>query len=119
MDQEQIPTIPTPNVFQPTNPEITVSQPANPTTPTVTKTKNPGRIAAGKKLAENNKQKKLDQLSKKQTNLEIEQPKETSYQYYFYAGALAIGSYVLYRSCLLYTSPSPRDGLLSRMPSSA
>ena len=25
----------------------------------------------------------------------------------------------LYRSCLLYTSPSPRDGLLSRMPSSA
>ena len=26
-------------------------------------------------------------------------------------------SYV--RDCLLYTSPSPRDGLLSRMPSSA
>ena len=25
----------------------------------------------------------------------------------------------LYRVCLLYTSPSPRDGLLSRMPSSA
>ena len=25
----------------------------------------------------------------------------------------------LYYSCLLYTSPSPRDGLLSRMPSSA
>ena len=25
----------------------------------------------------------------------------------------------LYRNCLLYTSPSPRDGLLSRMPSSA
>ena len=24
-----------------------------------------------------------------------------------------------YSSCLLYTSPSPRDGLLSRMPSSA
>ena len=24
-----------------------------------------------------------------------------------------------YCSCLLYTSPSPRDGLLSRMPSSA
>ena len=29
----------------------------------------------------------------------------------FWAGAV--------RSCLLYTSPSPRDGLLSRMPSSA
>ena len=28
--------------------------------------------------------------------------------------------YGLYRqTCLLYTSPSPRDGLLSRMPSSA
>ena len=25
----------------------------------------------------------------------------------------------LINSCLLYTSPSPRDGLLSRMPSSA
>ena len=25
----------------------------------------------------------------------------------------------LYKTCLLYTSPSPRDGLLSRMPSSA
>ena len=25
----------------------------------------------------------------------------------------------LVKSCLLYTSPSPRDGLLSRMPSSA
>ena len=26
---------------------------------------------------------------------------------------------VIVKSCLLYTSPSPRDGLLSRMPSSA
>ena len=26
---------------------------------------------------------------------------------------------VMFVSCLLYTSPSPRDGLLSRMPSSA
>ena len=26
---------------------------------------------------------------------------------------------LLHRLCLLYTSPSPRDGLLSRMPSSA
>ena len=25
----------------------------------------------------------------------------------------------VYNTCLLYTSPSPRDGLLSRMPSSA
>ena len=28
-------------------------------------------------------------------------------------------SYALHGDCLLYTSPSPRDGLLSRMPSSA
>ena len=27
--------------------------------------------------------------------------------------------FLLYDVCLLYTSPSPRDGLLSRMPSSA
>ena len=26
---------------------------------------------------------------------------------------------IIFHSCLLYTSPSPRDGLLSRMPSSA
>ena len=29
------------------------------------------------------------------------------------------GHYIIYMTCLLYTSPSPRDGLLSRMPSSA
>ena len=29
------------------------------------------------------------------------------------------GNDILSKSCLLYTSPSPRDGLLSRMPSSA
>ena len=27
--------------------------------------------------------------------------------------------FVVFTACLLYTSPSPRDGLLSRMPSSA
>ena len=34
------------------------------------------------------------------------------------AQILALGDELLQR-CLLYTSPSPRDGLLSRMPSSA
>ena len=29
------------------------------------------------------------------------------------------GIFPLFHTCLLYTSPSPRDGLLSRMPSSA
>ena len=33
--------------------------------------------------------------------------------------SLHIGSLVQLMLCLLYTSPSPRDGLLSRMPSSA
>ena len=32
---------------------------------------------------------------------------------------IAYGAYALGYGCLLYTSPSPRDGLLSRMPSSA
>ena len=38
-------------------------------------------------------------------------------------GGDAVNDYIegtdVYRACLLYTSPSPRDGLLSRMPSSA
>ena len=33
-------------------------------------------------------------------------------------GLNSVAGYQL-KSCLLYTSPSPRDGLLSRMPSSA
>ena len=35
-----------------------------------------------------------------------------------YPGIIQLGD-VQDISCLLYTSPSPRDGLLSRMPSSA
>ena len=30
-----------------------------------------------------------------------------------------LGEFALTRTCLLYTSPSPRDGQISRMPSSA
>ena len=33
--------------------------------------------------------------------------------------AIEAADAVLFVTCLLYTSPSPRDGLLSRMPSSA
>ena len=36
-----------------------------------------------------------------------------------YATYLQLFSGELFKGCLLYTSPSPRDGLLSRMPSSA
>ena len=31
----------------------------------------------------------------------------------------SVSKATVYNTCLLYTSPSPRDGLLSRMPSSA
>ena len=33
--------------------------------------------------------------------------------------SIALSQYGGNNDCLLYTSPSPRDGLLSRMPSSA
>ena len=36
-----------------------------------------------------------------------------------FALGLSVLVLVVVRLCLLYTSPSPRDGLLSRMPSSA
>ena len=35
------------------------------------------------------------------------------------AGAMSSTAVSMTKTCLLYTSPSPRDGLLSRMPSSA
>ena len=35
------------------------------------------------------------------------------------ADAIRYGDDAHLKDCLLYTSPSPRDGLLSRMPSSA
>ena len=56
---------------------------------------------------------------------------EITMETYAKAGEETIGDYDLYcfaapvyewapaKNCLLYTSPSPRDGLLSRMPSSA
>ena len=37
----------------------------------------------------------------------------------YFVASRSIGPFMLLMSCLLYTSPSPRDGLLSRMPSSA
>ena len=46
----------------------------------------------------------------------------TAWQLAWAAGFAVASSFVAlgaFWSCLLYTSPSPRDGLLSRMPSSA
>ena len=45
--------------------------------------------------------------------------KSSSYSSDLGFGFRAITGEVVAYSCLLYTSPSPRDGLLSRMPSSA
>ena len=39
--------------------------------------------------------------------------------HHFWLRAQELGLAEQYGDCLLYTSPSPRDGLLSRMPSSA
>ena len=39
--------------------------------------------------------------------------------FYLRARQIAIAQAGILMCCLLYTSPSPRDGLLSRMPSSA
>ena len=39
--------------------------------------------------------------------------------YYAYYDPAVMEHFLDNRICLLYTSPSPRDGLLSRMPSSA
>ena len=44
-------------------------------------------------------------------------PLSVNYQEKYYAAGKIPGGY--FKSCLLYTSPSPRDTLLSRMPSSA
>ena len=44
---------------------------------------------------------------------------ETVYDMIEHAIELAFDGKMQLKFCLLYTSPSPRDGLLSRMPSSA
>ena len=40
-------------------------------------------------------------------------------EFIYIIGKVGSGKSSLLKTCLLYTSPSPRDGLLSRMPSSA
>ena len=60
---------------------------------------------------------------KKWPSLKGERQKDRGPPYLVYNGTLAdcvrelMGKPI--KGCLLYTSPSPRDGLLSRMPSSA
>ena len=52
-------------------------------------------------------------------NLVIQHFKDDATAFNNQKKSLIEGKGVLNNSCLLYTSPSPRDGLLSRMPSSA
>ena len=44
---------------------------------------------------------------------------EQKYTIRFWESRISKLKIIRTHSCLLYTSPSPRDGLLSRMPSSA
>ena len=58
-------------------------------------------------------------LSKKQRIIVTSRKRKKSYTNY---NKLNIENKIIFEKlnfCLLYTSPSPRDGLLSRMPSSA
>ena len=50
------------------------------------------------------------------TGYKREHSNVSTYSARFYEGRTLLGHMA---GCLLYTSPSPRDGLLSRMPSSA
>ena len=54
----------------------------------------------------------------------LDEWRDSIYYHYYHNGAYNLPKIEAARSdrykfCLLYTSPSPRDGLLSRMPSSA
>ena len=51
--------------------------------------------------------------------LEAEDPKKEIYLYINSPGGLVTAGLGIYDTCLLYTSPSPRDMRRSRMPSSA
>ena len=56
-----------------------------------------------------------------QTAFQANEDRARAWQYFFVTFATLIAALLSTQveGCLLYTSPSPRDGLLSRMPSSA
>ena len=82
----------------------------------VVKAKNEGRVAAGKRLAEWNRKNKEDLLKNKN---QVSSSAATSTNEVSLGTSPSTYSSSSVYGCLLYTSPSPRDGLLSRMPSSA
>ena len=66
---------------------------------------------------------KLDSTSNNHVHLEIrgekyEKKQSNKYRNWFYFKAKNVNHKTTF-TCLLYTSPSPRDGFTSRMPSSA
>ena len=58
-------------------------------------------------------------LSGAKTRIGPAQPREGPARLFYTRSVDTRGAHVVENACLLYTSPSPRDGLLSRMPSSA
>ena len=61
----------------------------------------------------------IDDTVEEVTDMRVYTPLELAGRnIYMREGCYACHSQMI-RTCLLYTSPSPRDGLLSRMPSSA
>ena len=64
---------------------------------------------------------KVEQVPNEKVELTVEEPldiPENKYQPKKKVGSNTRPKNIV-NTCLLYTSPSPRDGLLSRMPSSA
>ena len=60
----------------------------------------------------------IEQMFEK-NNSEMENPIESEFSQFGNKYSNRPKKYTKRKACLLYTSPSPRDGLLSRMPSSA
>ena len=58
-------------------------------------------------------------MPKRRLRREEDRPKREEVKYLEVEEILEVVNVAKAQSCLLYTSPSPRDGLLSRMPSSA
>ena len=75
-----------------------------------------------KKIDIDELQKKIEEQDKNDfDNIKLDTSEKFNFQLLADSNKDSISAVALIRaySCLLYTSPSPRDGLLSRMPSSA
>ena len=71
------------------------------------KEKSPGRVASGKRLAERNRQKKLEKLKESQIPEipdKVEQPKESDTLNFYYLGLVPVGMYAAYKLYKIYKS---------------